>query len=127
MNTNNDTIKEILNEDDQEIKNGGKKKRGCFARMLIFFIILLIAFLGFIFVQQYLLDIEAEAIVSAAHTSTALANSSDNEEEAPAIPVKATGEPKPTATEDPAFERTATIAVQLTNVAEFQLTITTTP
>ena len=123
------TIKEILEEDHIEIKNGGKKK-SCFLRVIIFIIMLTVLFFGFIFVQQYLLDIEAEAIVRAVQTATALVNDpsiekdliSDEAQPDAAIPVE-----QPTPTPDPAIVRTATIAAQLTSVAEFQQTVTSAP
>jgi len=128
-NPNDETIKEILEEDHIEIKNG-RKKKSCLMRAIIFIIMLTVIFLGFIYVQQYLLDIEAEAIVRAAQTATALVNDpstrkdliSDEGQPDAAIPVQ-----QPTPTPDPAIVRTATIAAQLTSVAEFQKTVTNTP
>jgi hypothetical protein len=128
-NPNDETIKEILEEDHIEIKNG-RKKKSCLMRAIIFIIMLTVIFLGFIYVQQYLLDIEAEAIVRAAQTATALVNDpstrkdliSDEGQPDAAIPVE-----QPTPTPDPAIVRTATIAAQLTSVAEFQKTVTNTP
>ncbi len=72
-NPNDETIKEILEEDHIEIKNG-RKKKSCLMRAIIFIIMLTVIFLGFIYIQQYLLDIEAEAIVRAVQTATALVN-----------------------------------------------------
>jgi len=128
-NPNDETIKEILEEDHIEIKNG-RKKKSCLMRAIIFIIMLTVIFLGFIYVQQYLLDIEAEAIVRAAQTATALVTDpstrkdliSDEGQPDAAIPVE-----QPTPTPDPAIVRTATIAAQLTSVAEFQKTVTNTP
>ena len=128
-NPNDETIKEILEEDHIEIKNG-RKKKSCLMRAIIFIIMLTVIFLGFIYVQQYLLDIEAEAIVRAVQTATALVNDpstrkdliSDEGQPDAAIPVQ-----QPTPTPDPAIVRTATIAAQLTSVAEFQKTVTNTP
>jgi len=132
-NPNDETIKEILEEDQIEIKNGGKKK-SCLLRAIIFIIMLAVMFFGFIYVQQYLLDMEAEAIVSAARTATALVNEpstkkdliSDKTQPDTASPVE---QPTPTETPtpDPAIVRTATIAAQLTSVAEFQKTVTSAP
>ena len=128
-NPNDETIKEILEEDQIEIKNGGKKK-SCLLRAIIFIIMLAVMFFGFIYVQQYLLDMEAEAIVSAARTATAVVNEpstkndliSDETQPDAASPVE-----QPTPTPDPAIVRTATIAAQLTSVAEFQKTVTSAP
>ena len=113
-NPNDETIKEILEEDHIEIKNGGKKK-SCLMRAIIFIIMLTVIFLGFIYVQQYLLDIEAEAIVRAAQTTTALVNDPSTRKDLISD------------TPDPAIVRTATIAAQLTSVAEFQKTVTSAP
>ena len=128
-NPNDETIKEILEEDQIEIKNGGKKK-SCLLRAIILIIMLAVMFFGFIYVQQYLLDMEAEAIVSAARTATALVDEpstkndliSDETQPDAVSPVE-----QPTPTPDPAIVRTATIAAQLTSVAEFQKTVTSAP
>jgi len=134
MHTNShddDTLKEILMEDEKEVLNSQKKK-GCLARFLVLMIFFLVVFLGFIFVQQYLLDLEAEAIVRAARTATAMEKSliviptgtiEVKQEETSAI----TQTPTPQPTQDPALKRTETIAVQLTDVADFQLTTTVEP
>ena len=128
-----ETLEEILLDDEKEVKKSEKKKKGCLARIMIVLIILLVAFLGFIFIQQYLLDLEAQAIVSAARTATAEV-SLKKEIESESISVENTEEalvetasPSPTSTEDPAYKRTATISVQLTDVAAFQLTATVEP
>ena len=93
-----------------------------------------ILFLGFIFIQQYLLDLEAEAIVRTAKTATAIAKDSiekgiSSEDELPSMSdISAdTLTPSETPTPDPAIVRTATVAAQLTKVAEFQLTVTNEP
>ena len=84
--------------------------------------------------QQYLLDLEAEAIVSAARTSTSMAQESVNNlddvskeqvNETLTIDQQQTLDGKPTS--DPAQERTAIISSQLTSVAEFQKTVTASP
>ena len=123
------TIKEILEEDQTETKNGGKKKN-CLVRVLIFIILLAVIFFGFIYVQQYLLNLEAEAIVRAVRTATALVNEPLKNND----PVFNEAQPdtenpveQPTPTPDPAIVRTATIAAQLTSVAEFQKTVTSVP
>jgi len=127
-----ETLKEILEEDKKQIKRNGRKKNW-FARLLLFLVILFVIGLGFIYVQQYLLDIEAQAIVSAMRTSTAAANMPDEDQSAgpAASPEEKAAEeeilPTMTPTTDPAFKRTATIAVQLTDVAEFQQTVTREP
>ena len=126
--TQDETIKEIL-----ETENGGKKKN-FFVRILIVVILLAVLFFGFVFVQQYLLDLEAEAIVSAAQTATAIAKESQNkdmkdvgESDDPVVVLEETPIPTETQTPDPALVRTATISVQLTSVAEFQKTVTREP
>ena len=130
---NDETIKEILEEDQTEIKNGGKKK-SCLVRALIFIILLAIIFFGFIYIQQYLLDLEAEAIVRAARTATALVNKPSikngavsDETQSDAVSPAEQPMPTETPTPDPAMVRTATIAAQLTSVAEFQKTVTSAP
>lgn len=128
-NPNDETIKEILEEDHEEIKNGGKKK-SCLVRSLILIILLTVIFFSFIYIQQYLLDLEAEAIVRAAQTSTALANEPSTKNG----PVSDEAQPdtlnsaeQPTPTPDLEIERTATVSAQLTSVAEFQKTVTSEP
>jgi len=128
-NQNDETIKEILEEDHTEIKNGGKKK-SCLIRVLFFIILLTVIFFSFIYVQQYLLDLEAEAIVRAAQTATAVVNEPSTKN-GPASEEVQAGSTAPieqaTPTPDPAFERTATVSAQLTSVAEFQKTVTSEP
>lgn len=126
---NDETIKEILEEDHVEIKNGGKKK-SCLVRALILIILLIIIFFSFIYVQQYLLDLEAEAIVRAAQTGTALANEPSTKispvsDEAQPDTLNSTEQPTPTP--DLKTERTATVSAQLTSVADFQKTVTSEP
>jgi len=124
-----ETIKEILEEDHAEIKNGGKKK-SCLVRALILIILLIVIFFSFVYVQQYLLDLEAEAIVRAAQTTTTLANEPLTKNS----PVSDEAQPdilnsveQPTPTPDLEMERTATVSTQLTSVAEFQKTVTSEP
>lgn len=131
---NDDTLKEILMEDEHELLKSKKPRRSCFFRLLVWLILIMIALLAFIFVQQYLLDLEAEAIVRAARTATAMERTSLEKEQelqatapfAEPIPTE-TAVPTLTPTEDPAQMRTATVAAQLTEVADFQLTVTTQP
>jgi len=126
---NDETIEKILEEDHAEIKNGGRKK-SCLVRALIVIILLIVIFFSFIYVQQYLLDLEAEVIVRAAQTGTALAN----EPSTKISPVSDEAQPdtlnsneQPTPTPDLKTERTATVSAQLTSVAEFQKTVTSEP
>jgi hypothetical protein len=134
MEMNDDTLKEILIEDEQEVLKGKKPRRGCLFRLLVWLILIMMALLAFIFVQQYLLDLEAEAIVKAARTATAIERTSLEEElEVPVAspfgdPITTeTPVPTPIPTEDPSQKRTATVAAQLTEVADFQLTVTVQP
>jgi hypothetical protein len=118
---NNSTLDEILEED---IATSRKKKgKGCFVRFLLILTLLVLFFFGFLYVTQYLADLEAEARVRAILTVNAGSGA-----EAPAV--EPTGEAVeeiiPTETPDAELERTATIAAQLTSVADFQLTVTPT-
>jgi hypothetical protein len=132
-NQNDETLKEILKEDQGN--NGIKtRKKSCLVRSFILLILLTILFFSFIFIQQSLLDIEAEAIVGTLKTATAMAENpaTDNKtDEGESPPSKEYDSDHQVHTEtptlDPIFERTATIAVQLTSVAEFQLTVTKEP
>jgi len=124
-----ETIKEILEEDHAEIKNGGKKK-SCLVRALILIILLIVIFFSFVYVQQYLLDLEAEAIVRAAQATTTLANEplpKNNPVSDEAQPDILNSVEQPTPTPDLEIERTATVSTQLTSVAEFQKTVTSEP
>ena len=126
---NDETIKEILDEDQIEIKNG-RKKKSCLVRAMIFILMLAVLFFGFIYVQQYLLDIEAEVIVRAAQTATASVNDPSTKKDlisGDTQPDAANPGEQPTPTPDSAIVRTATIAAQLTSVAEFQKTVTSAP
>ncbi len=120
------TIKEILEEDKAEV---GKKKRkpSCFLSFLIIFTLVFICAYGFILFRQKLLNLEAQAYISARQTATAAAD--------PALKVvvikvkpeaEATVLPE-SATLDPMLDRTATVAAQLTSVAEFQSSVTPQP
>ncbi|MCD6576688.1 MAG: hypothetical protein J7K66_01585 [Anaerolineaceae bacterium] len=122
-----ETIKEILKEDRTKMKNG-RKKKSCLVRSLIFIILLAVVFFGFIYIQQYLIDLEAEAIVRAAQTATALANEPSIKNNPVSNETQVVQDaPTETPTPDPAILRTVTIAAQLTSVAEFQKTATNTP
>ncbi len=122
------TIKEILEEDKAEIK---KKKRGkgCFVRLLLIITLVFICVYGFILFRQKLLDLEAQAIIGARQTATAAAKTEDSVKipvDQPEGTTDADVQPE-NAAPDPMLERTATISVQLTSVAEFQSSVTPTP
>jgi len=128
---NDDTMKEILMDDQKAVKKAGKRK-GCLVRFLILMIFLFTVLLGFILIQQYLLDLEAEAIVRAARTATAMEKAVIDAQLEEAIPatqeaVEFTRTPSPAPTEDSLMMRTATVAAQLTDVAAFQSAITPEP
>jgi hypothetical protein len=111
------TLDEILEED---IANSRKKKsKGCFVRFLLILTLLVLFFFGFLYVTQYLADLEAEARVRAILTVNAGAAADTATLEATS---EITEEAAPTATPDTELERTATIAAQLTSVADFQET-----
>ena len=123
------TLKEILEEDKAEVI---KKKRGggCFLRLLLIITLVFICIYAFILFRQKLLDLEAQAIISARQTATAAAAApgglTEVTEVQPEISKAATAMPEP-ATTDPMLERTATVAAQLTSVAEFQKSVTPEP
>lgn len=120
---NDETIKEILEDDQQEIKKD-RKKRSFLIRFLLFICILTSLIFGFIFFQQYLLDLEAEAIVRTIQTATAMKNETSilkSESTLETFTITDTPTPKQT------IDQTATIAVQLTSVFEFQQTKTDEP
>jgi hypothetical protein len=122
------TLKEILEEDKTEVKKK-KRGRGCFLRLLLIVTLLFICVYGFILFRQKLLDLEAQAIISARQTATsaaAIQELTEAVEAQPEIPAAAIALPD-TATPDPLLERTATVAAQLTSVAEFQSSVTPQP
>jgi hypothetical protein len=122
------TIKEILQEDKVEVKKK-KRGRGCFLRLLVIITLLFICVYGFILFRQKLLELEAQAIVSARQTVTANGET-DAITTQPAVsvsPESAVIVIPDTATPDPMMERTATVAAQLTSVAVFQSSVTPAP
>ena len=116
---NNSTLDEILEEDIAAKRK--KKSKGCLVRFLLIVTLLVLFFFGFLYVTQYLADLEAEARVRAIQTINA-----NPALDLPAAedPTQAVEEAVPTATPDIEMERTATIAAQLTSVADFQATQT---
>ena len=122
-----ETLQEILEEDSTNVRK--TRRKSPIARILLILTILVLFFFGFLYVTQYLADMEAEARVRAILTASANP-ASTNENNSDDI-ATATIEVVPTetaeiitATVDPDLERTATIAAQLTSVAEFQATET---
>ena len=123
------TLKEILEEDKAEVKKK-RRGRGCYLRFLLIVTLVFMCVYGFILFRQKLLDLEAQAIIGARQTATAAVSAPVDSSEA----VVAQPETAPdaaalldTATPDPLLERTATVAVQLTSVAEFQSSVTPQP
>ena len=101
-------------------KSKTKKKKNHPFRWFLLLIVLVIAAL---YVQQWYLDLEAEALVYARQTASAVAPSATTQAEEKVL--EATETPTqvpPTATIDPNFMYTQTVAAQLTAVAEFQQT-----
>lgn len=98
-------------------------------KLLFFILIVALIMAGFVFVQQTLLDLEAQAQIYAVQTAVAIASPGINNstplpptlasfpptEITPTIEITATPQPpSPTATPNPDFMHTATIAAQLT-------------
>ncbi|BBB47476.1 hypothetical protein [Pelolinea submarina] len=122
-----ETLQEILEEDNTNVRK--TRRKSPIARILLIITILVVFFFGFLYVTQYLADMEAEARVRAILTVSA--NPAYTNENNSVDIATATVEVVPTetveivtATVDPDLERTATIAAQLTSVAEFQATET---
>jgi cell division septal protein FtsQ len=121
--------KEAMDESSRPLR-----KKGNILKKLFLLIILILALtIGFLYVQQLYLDLEAIAIINAAQTADSAASSQNLEGSQPAtLEIKATSTQMgtiltPTETLDPDMAHTATVAAQLTQVAEFQLTVTPTP
>jgi cytoskeletal protein RodZ len=123
------TLKEILEEDKIEVKKK-KRGRGCFLRLLLIVTLVFICIYGFILIRQKLLDLEAQAIISARQTATAAVSapvdSAVDVAEQPEASADAAVQTY-SATPDPMLQRTSTIAAQLTSVAEFQSSVTPEP
>jgi len=135
-NHTDDTLKEILEEDSAVVRRKNKRKKGCFVRFLLILTLLFIFFYGLIYVVQFLTDLEAEARVRAILTVSAMPGnetimSEQSQLEITQLSAEETVAPAPTetslpstATLDADLARTATIAAQLTSVADFQETVT---
>jgi hypothetical protein len=116
----NETLQEILEEDSIAVKKKNKKK-GCFVRFLLILTLLVLFAYGFLYVTQYLADLEAEARVRAILTASAYPGSSESAVEEATVELVPTETPEPAAANSNLdLERTATIAAQLTSVADFQ-------
>ncbi len=102
-----------------------RKSRGCLLRLLAGIILLLLALYGFILARQWLLDLDAEAYARAVQTATARAGESTPQMLTAETQVAPHLQQVTLDSLDAA--RTATIAVQLTSVAEFQKTLTPEP
>ena len=110
-----------------------KKKSKFVKKLFRNLIIIIVLILGFLYLQQSFLDLEAIAIVRAACTATSAAALQEAVTKQPA-PLELSPTPSPiqatlttTETPGPNLARTATIAAQLTSVAEFQQTATNSP
>jgi len=100
-----------------------KKKKRHPIRWLLFIILVGVAFL---YIQQWYLDLEAEAIIYAQQTASGFESISTQDEiEKPLVATQTSTQIPPTATDDPNLMYTQTVAAQLTNVAEFQQTPST--
>jgi len=124
--------KEIKKEATDESSRPPRKKGNVIKKLFLLIILILALALGFLYFQQLYLDLEAIAIVSAAQTADSAASSQNLEGSQPALEIQATstqmGATLTSAeTLDPDKAHTATVAAQLTQVAEFQLTVTPTP
>jgi len=87
------------------------------------FLLLIVIVLAALYVQQWYLDLEAEALVYARQTASAVVPSAATQVEEKVLEVTETPtQVPPTATIDPNFMYTQTVAAQLTAVAEFQQT-----
>ncbi len=106
--------------------------KSALGKLLFFIFIIALIFTGFIFVQKIMLDLEAQAQISAVQTVAAIAppakmNSTPlpptlasfpASETAPTVDLTTTPQPSsPTATPNPDIAHTATIAAQLTLAA----------
>ena len=86
------------------------------------FILLMLLLIAALYIQQWYLDIEAEALVYAKLTASAFPSASAQEIEKGLAPTEAPTLISATATSDQNLKYTQTVAVQLTDVAEFQQT-----
>lgn len=87
------------------------------------FLFLIVVVLAALYIQQWYLDLEAEALVYARQTaSAAIPSATVRAEEKVLEATETPTQVPPTATIDPNFMYTQTVAAQLTAVAEFQQT-----
>ena len=98
-----------------------KKRKFHPFRWFLFLILIIVAAL---YIQQWYLDLEAEALVYARQTASAYPTMTVQKEEKVLQATETPTQVPPTATTDPNFMYTQTVAVQLTDVAEFQQTPT---
>lgn len=96
-----------------------KKKRHPFR----WFLLLILLVIAFLYIQQWYLDLEAEAVIYAQQTASEFENPGiQNDLETTLVSTQTSTQIPPTATDDPNLLYTQTVSAQLTNVAEFQQT-----
>jgi hypothetical protein len=118
---NHENLSEEESLSESQVSEKKRKKRHPFRWLFLIFL----AAAGALYIQQWYLDLEAEAIIYAQQTASAVETATAQLEMGKLI--SATNTPTlvpPTATDDPAMLYTQTVAAQLTNVAEFQQTPT---
>ena len=96
-----------------------KKKRHPFR----WFLLLILLVFAFLYIQQWYLDLEAEAVFYAQQTAIESdVASTQDDVETPLLSTQTSTQIPPTTTDDPNLLYTQTVAAQLTDVAEFQQT-----
>lgn len=110
---------ENLSEEENLIESQASKKRKK-RHPLRWFLLLLLIVVAFLYIQQWYLDLEAEAVIYARQTASALETSTAQLEMETQL--AATQTPTQIPPSDPNLLYTQTVAAQLTNVAAFQQT-----
>lgn len=113
---------EGLSEEESILDSAKPQKKNKKRHPLRWFFFLILLAAAALYLQQWYLDLEAEALVYARQTASAMQSAtSQAEEQEPAATQTPTAIP---ATQDLNFMVTQTVAAQLTEVAEFQQTPT---
>ena len=106
-----------------------KRKKHPIRRALFIVLVILLLLLGYLYIQQMLLDLEAIAFVSAQQTAAAVVNEeivdlSTNTPDRIPTSERSINTTPTSGMDNDEFMHTATVAAQLTSIAIFQMTAT---
>jgi hypothetical protein len=115
---------EGLSEEESILDSAKPQKKSKKRHPLRWFFFLTLLAAAALYLQQWYLDLEAEALVYARQTASAIPSATSQAEEQELAATQTSTAIPATATQDPNFMVTQTVAAQLTEVAEFQQTPT---